>query len=96
VVLFVALEILVGLIRRAHGAAPAPDDSEDWECVHGVAASVDEAVRQAYFHQRDCLGEKPLFVDLEAKFGVNRKRVADLVRGPAPAPLVPSMNGSAP
>jgi hypothetical protein len=96
VVLFVALEILVGLIRRGQGAAPVPDGSEGWECVHGVAASVDEAVWQAYFHQRDCLGEKPLFIDLEARFGINRKRVADLVKGPSPVPLVPSLNGSAP
>jgi hypothetical protein len=96
VVLFVALEILVGLIRRAHGAVPAPGDSDELKCLHGVAASVDEAVWMAYFHQRDCLGRKPLFIDFEARFEISRKRVADLVKGPSPATLAPSLNGSAP
>lgn len=96
VVLFVALEILVGLIRRANGNAAATGDSDGWQCLHGVAATLDEAVRLAYFHGRECLGEKPTFLDLEARFGVGRKRVADLVRGPAPAAAVASLNGSTP
>jgi hypothetical protein len=95
VVLFVALEILVGLIRRGHGTAVEPDDSEGLVCLHGVAASIDEAVRTAWFHARECLGEKPTFIEFEARFGVSRKRVAELVRGPAPQAPVPSLNGSA-
>ena len=93
VVLFVALEILVGLIRRGHGTTAVADDAEGWECLHGVAASVEEAVRLAYFHERECLGEKTTFLELETRFGIARKRVAELVRGPVPAA---SLNGSHP
>lgn len=94
VVLFVALEILVGLIRRAHGAVPLPDGSEGWECLHGVAASVEDAVRLAYFHERECLGAKTTFLELEARFEIPRKRVAELIKGPAPELPVPSLNGA--
>lgn len=84
VVLFVALEILVGLIRRGHGAAAGPAGGDDWECPHGVAATLDEAVRLAWAHDTECLGGKPTFTEMEARFGVPRKRVAELVRGPVP------------
>ena len=94
VVLFVALEILVGLIRRHDDGAVLPEDSEGWECLHGVASSVEEAVRLAYYHERECLGGKTTFLELETRFEIPRKRVADLVRGTAPEMAVSSLNGS--
>lgn len=93
VVLFVALEILVGLIRRGRGAAAVPDDAAGWECLHGVAGSVEDAIRLAWAHERECLGLKTTFLELETRFEIPRKRVAELVRSPL---LQPSMNGSAP
>lgn len=95
VVLFVALEILVGLIRRGHGATADAGDDGEWECLHGVAEGIDEAVRTAWAHEIECNGAKPTFVDFEARFGIPRKRVAELVKGAAPKAPEPSLNGAA-
>jgi hypothetical protein len=94
VVLFVALEILVGLIRRGHGAAAEPGGNDGLVCLHSVAGTLDGAVRAAWAHDIECNGFKPTFVDFEARFGIPRKRVAELVRGPVQEVPVPSMNGS--
>lgn len=92
-----AFESLMSYLRRGRAAvAPggtATEIHED-ECPHGVAGSVDDAVRQAYEHEAECEGGKPTFVDLAARFGLDRKRVADLVKPPAPAAPVPSLNGA--
>jgi hypothetical protein len=82
VVLFVALEILVGLIRRGQGASLVPDDISELECLHGVGGTLDEAVQLAWAHETECNGVRPTFVDFEARFGMPRKRVAELVRTP--------------
>jgi hypothetical protein len=94
VVLFVALEILVGLLRRAHGTVAATGDSQENPCLHGVAPTLDEAVRRAWAHDIECNGFNPTFVAFEARFGISRKRVAELVRGPAPEVAVSSLNGA--
>ena len=88
VAFLLAFESLMSYLRRGNGGEPEPDDATGIPCPHGVAPDVEEAVRQAYAHGRDCEGERPTFVDLEARFGISRKRVAELVK--------PSMNGSTP
>lgn len=90
-----AFESLMSYLRRGHEKAAAATESHDDPCPHGVAASLDEAVRLAFEHERDCEGTVPKFVDLAARFATDRKRVAELVRGPAPETPVPAMNGSA-
>jgi len=87
-----AFESLMSYLRRGRGAespgSPAAE-SHDGPCPHTVPGTVDEAVRTAYAHLRDCEGVTPKFVDLAARFSVDRKRVAELVKAP-------SLNGSAP
>jgi hypothetical protein len=58
-----------------------------------VARTLDEAVWLAYVHEIECDGTKPTFLELEARFGMPRKRVAELVRGPVP---VAATNGATP
>lgn len=99
VAFLLAFESLMSFVRRGHTAAVpavAATESHDGQCPHGVVATVDEAVRQAYEHERDCERGKPTFVELGARFGLDRKRVAELVRGPALDVPVPALNGSGP
>jgi len=97
VAFLLAFESLMSYLRRGRGALPpgaAATESHGDPCPHGVAADVEEAVRQAYEHERDCEGSAPRFTDLEARFGVSRKRVAELVRPPVPPVPAAAMNGS--
>ena len=60
-------------------------------CPHGVAASAEDAVVQAFLHARDC-AQMPLSQrHLAAAFGVSRPKVAELV-----GPLLAEMNGHPP
>lgn len=101
VAFLLAFESLMSYLRRGRAALSpvgAATESHEDACPHGVAASVDEAVRLAYEHERDCDGGKPTYVDLEARFGISRKRVAELVKAPAPeaAPIrYAELNGAA-
>lgn len=106
VAFLLAFESLMSYLRRRHSGRSAATDSHGDPCPHTAAASVDEAVRLAYEHGRDCEGMPPKFVDLAASFRMDRKRVAELVKQPAPAmpqlsPAgsergpVPAVNGSA-
>ena len=55
---------------------------------HGVAASAEDAVVQAFLHARDC-AQTPLSQrHLAAAFGVSRSKVAELV-----GPLLAEVNG---
>ena len=57
------------------------------QCLHGVAATAEDAVVQAFLHARDC-AEKPLSQrHLAAAFGVSRPKVAELV-----GPLIAEVN----
>jgi hypothetical protein len=96
VAFLLAFESLMSYVRRGHIKPKAATESHGSACPHGVAGSVDDAVRQAFEHERDCEGGKPTFVDVGARFGLDRKRVAELVKGPAPVLPVPSMNGNHP
>jgi hypothetical protein len=106
VAFLLAFESLMSYLRRGRAAATpdgAATHSQDGACPHHVAASVDDAVRQAYAHEAECEGGKPTFVDLAARFGLDRKRVAELVKPAAPEPpagasqghALAGMNGSA-
>jgi hypothetical protein len=86
-----AFESLMSYLRRGHAKPGDAGKSHDSPCPHGVATTVDEAVRQAFEHERDCLGLDPTFVDIATRFGHDRKKVAALVKPPVPA----SVNGSA-
>jgi hypothetical protein len=97
VAFLLAFESLMSFVRRGHTVAAAPvpaAESHEDQCPHGVAASVEDAVRLAYEHGRDCEGVTPKFVDLAASFRIDRKRVAELVKGPSPALPVPGLNGT--
>jgi hypothetical protein len=48
-------------------------------CGHEVAGTVEELVRNAYLHGRDCLGDTPSQRSLAATYGVHRTKVAALV-----------------
>ena len=93
VAFLLAFESLMSYLRRSAASAPEATDASGTQCPHGVAASVDDAVRAAFEHERDCEGGKPTYVDLAARFAIDRKRVAELVKTPA---LQPSVNGSVP
>ncbi len=97
VAFLLAFESLMSYLRRGRAALSpggTATQAHGDECPHGVAADVADAVRQAYEHERDCEGVTPRFTDLEARFGVSRKRVAELVRPPVPDVPELALNGS--
>lgn len=97
VAFLLAFESLMSFVRRGHAAAVpavAATESHDDPCPHGVAESVEDAVRLAYAHGRDCEGVAPKFIDLSASFRIDRKRVAELVKGPSPELPEPVLNGA--
>jgi hypothetical protein len=99
VAFLLAFESLMSYLRRGGEGAAAQvqaTGTHDEPCPHGVAVDVEEAVLLAFEHERDCLGAKPTFVEMQTRFGLDRKRVAELVRPPAPAVPVAAMNGTAP
>jgi hypothetical protein len=84
-----ALEALSNLLRRGRdGECPQLVPAAGGHCPHGVAGTAEEAVLNAYSHARDCLLEPVSFRQLEARFGVRRDRVSELVKA--------SSNGSGP
>lgn len=92
-----AFESLMSYLRRGRAAlspSGAATEIHEEECPHGVVATVDEAVRQAYEHERYCEGVTPKFIDLAARFAIDRKRVAELVKGTASEVPEPSLNGA--
>jgi hypothetical protein len=76
VVFLVSLEVLAWLLRL--GRAGQPGDSPA-QCPHGVPGSVDEAIRLDWEHRRDCLSEKVSYLQHGARWGVDRRRVPELV-----------------
>jgi len=90
VAFMLAFESLMSYVRRGDGTGtpdePATESHEE-PCPHQAPRTLDEAVVMAYEHERTCEGGQPTFVNLEARFGMNRKRVAELVK---------ATNGNAP
>lgn len=76
VALVLSLETLMGIVRRGRGGQEAARDDR---CPHGVAGTVDEAIVNAWLHERDCMDGKPVQRQMAAAFGVHRTRVAALV-----------------
>jgi hypothetical protein len=58
------------------------------QCLHGVAATVEEAVVQAFLHARDCTEESLSQRHLATAFGLSRPKVAELI-----SPLLAEVNG---
>jgi hypothetical protein len=58
------------------------------QCPHGVAATAEEAVVQAFLHARDCTEESLSQRHLATAFGLSRPKVAELV-----SPLLAEVNG---
>lgn len=86
----VGLHILASMMRRGRGGdgAPAPAaPGSGPHCMHKIAQTADEAVRTAWEHERDCLGLEPTYVDVGARFGIDRRKVPAMV---SPAPAVAS------
>lgn len=58
------------------------------QCPHGVAATAEDAVVQAYLHARDCAAEPLSQRHLATAFRLSRPRVAELI-----SPLLAEANG---
>jgi hypothetical protein len=58
------------------------------QCPHGIAATAEEAVVQAFLHARDCVQTPLSQRHLAAAFGMSRPKVAELV-----GPLLADANG---
>lgn len=92
VALVLSYETLMGQVRRARQRAadltsPAPSGhpaATPGQCEHRVPGwepvPVDEQVKMAYLHGRDCEGDPPSQRQLSARFDVHRDKVAALVR----------------
>lgn len=59
----------------SEGVLPEPDP-----CPHQLPSSADEAVITTFLHSRDCTGEPLSARQLSAAFGLNRLKVAELVK----------------
>jgi hypothetical protein len=83
VAFIVALEILIGLVRRGRGSpspqgAPAAPD----QCPHLVAplAPLAERATAAWLHVRDCEGQEPVYREIGRQLGEHHATVAKMVR----------------
>jgi hypothetical protein len=76
IVFLIALEILVWQFRTGR-RGQVPDKPA--QCPHGVPSSLEEAVRLDFEHRRDCLGVKPSYLSHGARWGIDRRRVPELV-----------------
>jgi hypothetical protein len=76
VALVLSLETLMWLIKTTSAGllADQPDD-----CPHTVALTVDEAIVNAWNHQRDCLGERVTQRPFAEAWGISRPKLAQLV-----------------
>jgi uncharacterized protein DUF2637 len=107
--LIFSYELLMRLIRTGaakgaplvQGHTAATGD----QCPHRVAETAEDAVRARFLHARDCLETELSQRQLAAAFGIDRKRVADLVpetrklrplEPPAVQPAAHTGNGRAP
>jgi hypothetical protein len=78
-----ALESLMGLVRRGRGAEPPSVPAAHHVyvgCGHGMAATTEERVVDAYNHLHDCLGANPSYRDLGRAFGIHHDTAGQLVK----------------
>jgi hypothetical protein len=84
VAFLMVLESLMSYTKRGRAALspipPGGGPATPSHCPHGVATTIDDAVWQAFAHARDCEGEPFTYVDLAARFGLDRKKVAAAVK----------------
>lgn len=76
IVFLIALEVLVYQFRLSRRGQVSDRPAQ---CPHGVPSNLDEAVRLDYEHRRDCLKQKPSNVEHGARWGIDRRRVPELV-----------------
>lgn len=72
VVLFWSLNVLEWLLRLQ--VAPAAVN-----CPHGLPATVADAAAADFLHRRDCLAQEPTYAAVASWWGVDRRRLPDLV-----------------
>ena len=71
---------LSGSLADERETIPEPPEPPPSQCGHGVAQTAEEAVVNAYLHDRDCLGlEPPSQRALHKTYGLSRPKVAALV-----------------
>lgn len=73
-VLFLSIKILEWLLRHQpeHEAAVTT-------CLHELADNVGDAAAADFLHKRDCLRENPTYLDVAARFDIDRRRMPELV-----------------
>jgi hypothetical protein len=71
-VLFIALKVLEWLLRLQ--VAPTAVN-----CPHSLPRTVADAAALDFLHSRDCLGEGPTYSDIAARWGVDRRKLPELV-----------------
>lgn len=93
VAFLLALESLLGWYRRGQQRNAKQVLPGGVPCSHGVGGTLAEAVKNAFEHARDCDGEPLTYVDLAARFGQDRKKVAAMVTPVQPPPVPAEGNG---
>jgi hypothetical protein len=73
-VLFLSIKILEWLFRHQPEPAAAPTG-----CPHEVPASAADGAATDFLHKRDCLGEAPTYLDVAGRWGIDRRRMPELV-----------------
>jgi hypothetical protein len=93
VAFLLALESLLDWYRRGQLRNAKRVTPDGVPCPHGVGATLADAVRNAYEHARDCERDPVTYVDLAARFSLDRKKVAVMVTPPPPQPVPAGSNG---
>lgn len=78
VVLLIALAVLEWLMRLPVAPAPAPE-ADEAGCPHELPVTAAEGAATDFLHKRDCLGDNPTYLDVSARWGVDRRRMPELV-----------------
>lgn len=72
VVLLISLAVLEWLMRL-----PAPPRFT--ACPHELPCTAEDGAATDFLHKRDCLGDNPTYLDVAGRWGVDRRRMPELV-----------------
>jgi hypothetical protein len=72
VVLLISLAVLEWLMRL-------PSPPRFTVCPHELPCTVDDGAATDFLHKRDCLGDNPTYLDVAGRWGVDRRRMPELV-----------------
>lgn len=75
-VLFLSIKILEWLLRHQPPRAAA-----EAGCLHELPVTADDGAATDFLHKRDCLGENPTYLDVAGRWGIDRRRMPELVAG---------------